>query len=106
MVDMREVEEEIEKLENCGATTYSVCEKLSVLYSVKDHAVEPERPRLQPKLQHYEREKSYAGSEFALAALKVPQEELVEILDDHMEAIRQLYPREYTHILKRIKARE
>lgn len=101
MVDMREVQEEINKLENCGRTTYSVCERLSVLYSVKDHA-EPEERR--PKETDYERERSLAGSEFMAAALRVPQEQLVEILDEHLEAVRLIYPKEYNAIMRKIKA--
>lgn len=104
MVNMREVQEEIEKLENCGSTTYSVCEKLSVLYSVKDHATEPEQRR--PKEARYERDQSLASSEFMAAALQISQEELVEILDEHMEAVRLIYPKEYKMILKKIKARQ
>ena len=37
MVDIKEIEEEIEKLENCDCTTYSICEKLAILYTVHDH---------------------------------------------------------------------
>lgn len=98
MVDMKEVQDEIDKLENCGSTTYSVCEKLSILYNVKDHA------EGKPRETSYAKEMSFAGSDFMEAALKVPQEELVKVLDEHMEAIRQIYPKEYNMILRKIKA--
>ena len=97
MVDMKEVQDEIDKLENCGKTTYSVCEKLSILYNVKDHAEE------KPVETSYAKEMSFAGSEFMEAALKVPQEELVKVLDEHMEAIRIIYPKEYDSIIRKIK---
>ena len=37
MIDIEEVNKEIEKLENCGCTTYKICEKLAILYIVRDH---------------------------------------------------------------------
>ena len=36
MIDIQEIEKEIKKLEEKD-TSYSTCEKLSVLYTVKDH---------------------------------------------------------------------
>lgn len=97
MVDMKEVQDEINKLENCGSTTYSVCERLSILYNVKDHV------EGKPKEESYAREMSFAESEFMAAALNVPQEELVRVLDKHMEAIKLIYPREYSAVMRRIK---
>lgn len=37
MLDMKEIEEEIMKLEECNYTTYDVCKKLAILYTVRDH---------------------------------------------------------------------
>lgn len=37
MIDIEEIEEEIKRLEDSDCTTYSICEKLSILYSVRDH---------------------------------------------------------------------
>lgn len=37
MLNMQEIEKEIHDLENCDKTTYPVCEKLAILYTVKDH---------------------------------------------------------------------
>ena len=39
MIDIKEVEKEIEKLENKD-TSYSICEKLAILYIVRDHLKE------------------------------------------------------------------
>ena len=45
MLDLKEIDAEIEKLENCNLT-YSVCQKLANMYIIKDHweAREPVRP--------------------------------------------------------------
>ena len=37
MLDMTEINKEIKKLEDCGCTTYDVCNKLAILYIVRDH---------------------------------------------------------------------
>lgn len=37
MIDLEEINKEIEQLENCGCTSYKVCEKLSVLYIVRNN---------------------------------------------------------------------
>ena len=37
MLDIKEIEEEIMKLEECNCTTYDVCRKLAILYIVRDH---------------------------------------------------------------------
>ena len=37
MIDIKEINEEIEKLENSNCTTYDICSKLAKLYIVRDH---------------------------------------------------------------------
>ena len=37
MIDIEMINEEIEKLENCNCTSYNICEKLAILYTVRDH---------------------------------------------------------------------
>lgn len=37
MIDIKEINEEIEKLENSNCTTYNICSKLAKLYIVRDH---------------------------------------------------------------------
>lgn len=37
MLNLDEINEEIVKLEQCDCTTYQVCEKLAILYTVRDH---------------------------------------------------------------------
>ena len=37
MLDMDEIEKEIHKLEECGDTTYGICDKLATLYIVRAH---------------------------------------------------------------------
>ena len=37
MLNIKEIEEEIMKLEECDYTTYDVCRKLAILYIVREH---------------------------------------------------------------------
>ena len=37
MINIDEINKEIDKLEECNYTTYEVCEKLAILYIVRDH---------------------------------------------------------------------
>lgn len=37
MLNMEEIEKEIHKLEECGDTTYGICDKLATLYIVRAH---------------------------------------------------------------------
>lgn len=37
MIDINEINEEIKKLEESECTTYPICQKLAILYIVRDH---------------------------------------------------------------------
>lgn len=88
-MNIAEIEQEIEKLQQ-GDTTYSNCTKLAVLYSVLEH-----------EKRHIA--SSYAGSEFLLAVANAPIDGVLNILDEHMECIKALYPKEYTCIIRKIR---
>ena len=44
MIDLEEINEEINRLEKCDCTTYSVCEKLAILYTVRNNYSKPINP--------------------------------------------------------------
>lgn len=96
MIDVAEVNKEINRLEN-GATNYSSCEKLSQLYVVRDHI---------QKDRSYAPDYSFAAyptSEFLKATDGIPMEHILNVMDEHMEVIKAMYPREYKAIIKKIK---
>lgn len=37
MIDIEEINKEIYKLENCECTSYKICEKLAILYIVRNN---------------------------------------------------------------------
>lgn len=97
MVDVQELEREIAALK-AGKTTYPVIEKLAMLYTVRDAmTAESEPVRIAPA--------SFAPapqSDFLRAASSAPVDGLLSVLDEHMEAIKALYPKEYAAVVRRI----
>lgn len=97
MINLEEVEKTILDLEKKD-TTYAVCERLAWLYIVRDHltagnvrtAAEIEKTAL------------YEGSEFLQAASGKPIDQVLQIVNEHMEAIKIIYPKEYAAIVQRL----
>ena len=96
MVSLDIIEREIRELEARGETTYAQCERLAWLYVVRDH--------LLPEDSDTKRTQRLGGSEFLEACSNVSYPALMQILDEHMGAIRIVYGREYENVLNRIRA--
>ena len=86
-----EIRAEIIRLEK-EETTYQNCSKLAVLYSVIEHLGKQEPA-----------EYSYGESEFLTVVSQAPLTGVMEILDEHMNAVQVLYPKEYTALIRRMK---
>lgn len=89
-MDMHEIEDEIKRLEG-QKVSYDNCTKLAVLYSIRDHH--------QEKVNVNAR----ASSEFIRVISGANLNQALEILDEHFEAIRMLYPKEYEAIINRLE---
>lgn len=99
-MDMNEIDDEIAKLEH-SETNWKNCEKLHILYGIKNGMIKGnERQQALPAKESY----SYATSEFVSVAQSVPIEHLISVLDEHMLAIKAIYPKEYNLILKKLKS--
>lgn len=93
-MDIREIKDEIRKLEG-GETTYSTCSRLAVLYACEKGLEPDHEPHLEPSGY------SYANrSEFVSAAMSADSEKMWSVLDEHMEIIKTMFPKEYTHVLR------
>lgn len=100
MIDLDEINDEIARLEH-GKTTYASCEKLSVLYTVRDKLMPPEAKEQRVSAREY----SYAAapeSEFMQAVENAPLDGVFKIINDHMDAIKLVYPKEYSMIIRKI----
>lgn len=92
MIDVGVIEDEIAAIEAEDETTYETCERLACLYIVRDH--------IKAKS---DADKSEA-SEFLALAVGVPIQDLMKVIDEHMEAMKIVYPSEYSAIVSKIKA--
>lgn len=94
MISLEKIEREIDEIEATHDTTYRTCQRLSWLYTVRDH--------LLPQ-QHDQRTQSLSGSEFLELSSGVPYPALMKVLDEHLEAIRLLYPKSYDALMDKIR---
>lgn len=92
MISLEIIEREISELEAREAS-YKVCERLAWLYVVRDHMLPPDVSRTQ----------SLRGSEFLELSSGVPYPALMKVLDEHIEAIKVLYPKTYSALLDKIR---
>ena len=82
------IEKSIKDLEQAEAT-YASCERLASLYIVRDHMRQITTTKMK-------------GSDFIDAAVAAGFEKTVEIMNEHMEVIKLLHPKEYEAILQKM----
>lgn len=92
-MDIQEIEVEIKRLEQ-EDNSYQNLSKLAVLYSIKDHYRDNRR------ITGY----SYASSEFLNAVANAPIDGVLDILNEHMDAVKLLYPKEYSVIINKVRS--
>ena len=92
---MKQIEREICELEARGETTYAQCERLSWLYTCRDHLLPTKRDE-PPETQELR------GSDFLEACSGVPYPALMGVLDEHMSAIKVVYANEYERVMSAI----
>ena len=91
-MNIEEINSEIERLE-VSQTNYENCSKLSILYIIRDHMAKPNR------IAEY----NNPTSEFLNVVGGAPVNDVLLIIDEHMECMKLLYPKEYSAIINRIK---
>ena len=95
MLSIEEVERTILELEKRD-TTYATCERLAWLYIVHDHLT-------QRIVQEKARAAEMEGSQFLAACSGAEISEILRVVNEHMEAVRVIYPKEYDAVVKRIE---
>lgn len=108
-MDIDEINTHIHKLK-CGSTDWQSVEKLAALCTVRNELEEKqtstEAPAQALPPTSYPAEystKARPQSEFVEAASAAPFGGLMEVLDEHMNAIKLAYPKEYELVIRRIK---
>lgn len=98
MIDLETIEREIDKLEHREAS-YMLCERLSWLYSVRDHLY----AKIYPQEGETALKSALSGSDFLDAANGKPYEAVMGVINEHMETIKTLYPKTYDSVVQRIR---
>lgn len=106
-MDIDEINAHIHKLK-CGSTDWQSVEKLAALCTVRDELEEKQAPETQIQAlppATYAAAYSTAAepqSDFVVAASSVPFGGLMQVLDEHMKAIKLVYPKEYELVMRKI----
>lgn len=109
-MDIDEINDHIHKLK-CGSTDWQSVEKLAALCTVRNELEEKqtsaEAQAQAPLPTSYPTAystKTKPQSEFVEAASAAPFGGLMEVLDEHMSAIKLAYPKEYELVMRKITA--
>lgn len=106
-MDIDEINTHIHKLK-CGSTDWQSVEKLAALCTVRDELEEKQAPETQTQaLPSTDYREAYSAaaepqSDFVAAASSVPFVGLMQVLDEHMKAIKLVYPKEYELVMRKI----
>ena len=108
-MDIDDINEHIHKLK-CGSTDWQSVEKLAALCTVRNELEEKQQSESEAQAQEltsasYSAAYSTAAepqSDFVEAASAVSFSGLMQVLDEHMNAIKLVYPKEYELVMKRI----
>lgn len=90
-MDISEIDNEIKDLESAD-TNWGNVQRLALLYTVRDH------------LPQTTDEVDVGTDEFTLACCGVNINSLINVLDEHMQVIHAVYPKEYSALIKKIQS--
>lgn len=98
MIDLETIEREIDELEHREAS-YKLCQRLSWLYSVRDHLY----AKIYPPEGKAVLKSALSGSDFLDAANGKPYEDVMGVVNEHLETIKLLYPKTYSSLVDKIR---
>lgn len=98
---MLEKRDLLETIEECRVAkpTAATCKLMASCYIILDHLFPDTSRSVDPPAQMYSMA-SASDSEFVQAAIAAGMDRTLQVLDEHMECIRALYPKEYKAILR------
>lgn len=107
MLTERDLLETIDECKAVRRPTASTCQLMASCYTILDHLFPGNSRSNDPSpLQMYSTSPEpivVDGSEFVQVGREAGMSRLLEVLDEHMECIRALYPKEYAAIMRRLK---
>lgn len=98
-MSISEIEEEIIKLE-LAETSWQNVQRLAWLYTVKDHLAADKTPIVANKVMRVM--PNYSG-EFGEAVSGVNIDNVMSVMNEHMEVVKILLPKEYQAVIGKIK---
>ena len=98
MISMEQINGEIAMLED-EKPTHVIMQKLASLYIVRDHMTIPETA---PKSRYTPVDEN--DSEFIALCKSKDTGAVLRVLNEHFDAIKLLYPKEYDSIIEKLKA--
>lgn len=104
MLNMKEISDEIAGLE-AGDTNWASMQRLAWLYTVRDHLTSEtkgSRPVFNATAGHVN--EIVSNSEFLTACSGVDIPELLQVLNEHMDAIKVVHNKEYSVLIRRINS--
>lgn len=99
-MDMQEIKQAMHTLAN-GETTYDAVMRLAALKVVRDHLsgadaqAEPQTIKAVPQEPIYE-------SEFQEVMAQIPYDKAMQVIDEHLEALRIVCPKEYDSLMRKL----
>jgi hypothetical protein len=115
VIDLREIDETIDDIKRKGATINDAV-TLAMMYIAREHMVREGGERPAQMAQNYARaaekptEKEMPArintrgtSRFLTACDGLPVDKVLSLMDEHLDVIRVLYPKEYDAIIKRLE---
>ena len=100
MIDLEEIERTIDEIEHTHDTTFRTCERLAWLYVCRDHLREQTIPSAKVSTETA----ALGGSDFLDACDGIPYGLLMQVISEHMDVIKVLYPKEYRSLIDKILA--
>lgn len=102
-MDIKEIESAMHTLA-CGDTNYEAVSRLASLIIVRDHLMSEHTPQLPAYSGNARATVPATGdSEFLEAVANAPLEEVMQILDKHMEALSVIVPAEYDLVMRKLR---
>ena len=103
MLTERDLLETIEECRSVKKPTATTVQLMASCYTILDHLRHTESRSADnpPAMYYYAAENSL--SDFAQAAKKAGLAKTLDVMEEHMDCVKILYPKEYTAILQRLR---
>lgn len=102
MIDLKEIEDTIEKIKREG-TSVQDAERLSILYGLREHMSKEREPEArQVSISAYSM-KSEPESEFRAACVGLSADILIDALEDTIQGLQIVAPKAYAAAIRRLK---